>query len=154
ILDVRIAAAVLVDDDDGGPLHLVRRTDEIAVDALAGRIIRNDVDGEPRVIRRHHRGPRVVVLQQWQKGERGGGRTGELCQAVEEPAAADAAMRELVVEIDDALVHELCSGKGCEHENPTGKTVFRLTVRRLVLQSRRTVGTATAGAVSEQIMAF
>ena len=105
VLDVRIETAVLVDDDDGRAFALRFEPRQSAADARAGRVIRYRVDGEPRIVGRDHRGAGVIVLQQRQQRQRRRARSGDLGQPVEEVAAVDAAMREAVVKVDNALIH-------------------------------------------------
>ena len=56
--------AVLVNDDDGGPLALRLAAHEVAIDLALGGIIRDPFCGESGVVRGHDRGARIVVLQQ------------------------------------------------------------------------------------------
>ena len=106
VLDVRIEPAVFVNDDDRRAFRLALEPRQIAFDRRAGGIIGDGVDRQPRILGRDHGGARIIVLQQRQQRHRGGAGTGDLGQPVEKGAAVDAAMREAVVEIDDALIHK------------------------------------------------
>ena len=107
VFQVRVEAAVLVNDQHDRALALLLRTRQVAVDPALGGVVGEALGRKPRVIVRHDRGLRIVVLQQRQQRRAGRGRAGELGQAVEELPAADAAMGEAVVERDDALVHDV-----------------------------------------------
>ncbi len=105
VLDVRVEAAVLVHDDHGRALGFDLEARQIARDARAGGVIGPGLCHEPRVVGSDGRGARVVILQQGQQRQRRGARAGDPGQAIEELAAAEAAMRKIVIEIDDALIH-------------------------------------------------
>ena len=105
VLDVRVQAAVLVHDDDGGEFLPVLRLGEIA---LEPRRAARDVDhlgDEARIALRDGLGPGVVVLEQRQQRGCGGGPAGDRGETVEEGAAGQAAMGVAIEELDDALVH-------------------------------------------------
>ena len=57
------------------------------------------------IVLRHGLGLGVVVLQDRQEGRRGRRAAGQGGEAVEEGPAVHAAMGEIVVEVDDALIH-------------------------------------------------
>ena len=105
VLDVRVEAAVLVHDDDGGEFLPLPRLGEIA---LEPRRAARDVDhlgNEARIALRDGLGPGVVVLEQRQQRGCGGGPAGERGETVEEGAAGQAAMGVAIEQLDDALVH-------------------------------------------------
>jgi hypothetical protein len=104
VLDMRVEAAVFVDDKDGRAFDFVLAAHQLPRDLCAGGVIRRRVDGKPRIIRRDHRCPGVIVLQQRQQRGGGRGRAGEFGQPIEEIAPAHAAMGECVVAVDDLLV--------------------------------------------------
>ena len=119
VFKMRIEAAVLVDHQHDGTLALGLGAGEIAVDLALGRVIGEPLGHEPRVALGNDRRLRVVVLQDRQQrggSGRGAGQRGEL---VEEVAAAHAAVGKVVVEIDDALVHD--GLPGCASEHNTGE---------------------------------
>ena len=62
VFDMWVEPAVLVDDDDGGALAQGLAAHEIAVDLALGGIVGHAFGGEPRVVRSHDRGLRVIIL--------------------------------------------------------------------------------------------
>ena len=105
ILEVRIEAAVLMDDQNDRALALGLGARQVAVDLALGRIVGEPLGREARVVGRDHRGMRVIILQQRQQRAGGGRRARERGQSIEKFTPGDAAMGETVVEIDDSLVH-------------------------------------------------
>ena len=93
-----------MDDDDGRQLGAALRLHEIALEAGdAGNLDR--LGDDARVALRHGLRLGVVVLQDRQQRGRCGGAAGQRREPVEEGAAVHAAVGEVVVEIDDALIH-------------------------------------------------
>ena len=89
VLDVRIEAAVLVNDEHRRQLAAgVRRPNQIALDrAVAFRRLHRFVpNGDPLVVLGHLLGPGVVGLQAFPDGERRQPADGELVGAIEEVA--------------------------------------------------------------------
>src|SRR6266404_1922110 len=102
---MRVEAAVFVNGDDGRTLALGRRANEVAVDLAMGRIVGDALRYEAPVIGGDDRGLGVVVLQERQQRRPGRGSARETGEPIEEIAAVHAAVRELVVQINDALIH-------------------------------------------------
>ena len=111
VLDMRREPAVLVDDDDGRALALLLEARQVAVDLDAARVIGRRLDREARIVGRHDRGLRVIALQQRHQRRGGRGRSDYLGQTIEKNAAAHAAMGEVVVEVDDLLIHDVLPGR-------------------------------------------
>ena len=105
VLDVRIEAAVLVNDDHRGVLRIAFGARHVGGDVRRRSVEVDGVGDEARVVRRHSVGAGVIVLQERQQRQRRGGRPGNRTQPFEELAAVEPAMCKFVVEVDDALVH-------------------------------------------------
>jgi hypothetical protein len=101
VFDMRVEAAVLVDDDHGRKLVSTRRLRDIGADAGGG----DGLGLDAAVAFRDGLGQRVVVLQQGQQGGRRRAAAGQQGQAIEKVAAADMTMGKAVIEVDDGLVH-------------------------------------------------
>ena len=106
ILDVGVQSPVLVDDEHGRPLALVLRPHQVTADFSLRRIIGHAFSHKPGVVGHNDRGLGVVVRQQ--RHQRGGsrGRADQLGEPVEKLAPVHAAMGEMMVEVDDALIHD------------------------------------------------
>ena len=104
VLDVRIEPAVLVDDDNRWAFSLRLEPRQIAGDLGAGGVVRGRLDRKPYVIRRYYRRLGVIVLQQRQQRQRRRGGAGDVAETLEEVAAADGAVREVVVERDNVRI--------------------------------------------------
>src|SRR5438067_2435024 len=102
---MRVEAAVFVNDNDGRTLALGLGAHKVAVDLAVGRIVGDTLRCQARVIGCDDGGLRVVVLQQRQQRCPGCGRARETGEPIKEIAAVHAAVRELVVQINDALIH-------------------------------------------------
>ncbi len=114
VFDVRIQAPVLVDDQHPGHGPVVGRGPGNVRPHLRARARVADIGGaQPLILGVHLLSPGVVRFDEWQQGRRGRGAPGELRQPAQEGTARHAAVNVVVVEVDDALIHEgIRSGQG------------------------------------------
>ncbi len=122
VLDVRVETPVLMNDDHGRQLARgILRLHEIALEALRARNVHR-FRRNPRIVLLDGLCLGIVVLQDRQQGCRGCRASGQSREFIEEVAAAHAAMGEVVIEVDDALIHGGLLVPGRKVAQPSGPT--------------------------------